>query len=97
MWSGQAGSLLFWSLVLSIFIAIFTHMASRRLSGAYAAVVALVLTVGLVFFLVPVVFITNPFERLWQLTDGSLVESVLAPAGAGNGCHPTANGCSHYW
>ncbi len=83
LWSGQAGSLLFWSLVLSIFIAIFTHMASRRLSGAYAAVVALVLTVGLVFFLVPVVFITNPFERLWQLTDGSLVESVLAPAGAG--------------
>ena len=83
LWSGQAGSLLFWSFVLSIFIAVFTRMASRCLSGAYAAIVALVLTIGLVFFLVPVVFITNPFERLWQLADGLLVESALAPSGAG--------------
>jgi cytochrome c-type biogenesis protein CcmF len=75
--------LLFWSFVLSIFIAVFTRMASRRLSGAQAALAALVLTIGLVFFLIPVVFITNPFERLWQLTNGLLVESALAPAGAG--------------
>jgi len=83
LWSGQASSLMFWSFILSIFIAIFVNMSRKRLTGSYAVILALVLTTGLVFYLVPVVFITNPFERLWQLNDGTMVEAVFAPVSSG--------------
>lgn len=83
LWSGQSSSLMFWSFILSIFIAVFVNLANKRLPGNYAVIVALVLTAGLVFYLVPVVFITNPFERLWQLTDGTMVEAFFAPASSG--------------
>lgn len=83
LWSGQSSSLMFWSFNLSIFIAVFVNLAKKRLPGSYAVIVALVLTLGLVFYLVPVVFITNPFERLWQLTDGTMLEAFFAPASSG--------------
>jgi cytochrome c-type biogenesis protein CcmF len=74
---------MFWSFILSIFIAVFVNLAKKRLPGSYAVIIALVLTAGLVFYLVPVVFITNPFERLWQMTDGTMLESFFAPANSG--------------
>ena len=83
LWSGQASSLMFWSFILSIFNAIFVNLANKRLSSSYAAIVALVLTAGLIFYLIPVIFITNPFERLWQLMDGTMLEVFFAPASSG--------------
>jgi cytochrome c-type biogenesis protein CcmF len=83
LWSGQASSLMFWSLILSLFIAFFVNLANKNLHGSYAAIVALVLTAGLIFYLIPVIFITNPFERLWQLLDGTMLEAFLAPASSG--------------
>jgi cytochrome c-type biogenesis protein CcmF len=83
LWSGQASSLMFWSLILSLFIAFFVNLAIKNLHGSYAAIVALVLTAGLIFYLIPVIFITNPFERLWQLLDGTMLEAFLAPASSG--------------
>ncbi len=47
------------------------------------ALTALILTVGLVFFLVPVIFITSPFDKLWQLADGSAYEAIFPTAGSG--------------
>ena len=82
LWFGQASSLLFWSFTLSIITAFVTNLADKHFSSTYAAIVALVLTVGLVFYLAPVVFITNPFERLWQLSDGSMLEAIFGPTGS---------------
>jgi len=82
LWSGQSSSLMFWSFVLSVFIAIFVNRAKRQISSDFAAVVALTLSIGLIFYLVPVVFINNPFERLWQMRDGFMIEAVIAPKDA---------------
>ncbi len=80
LWFGQASSLLFWSFILSIITAITTTLANKYLGGRQAAIAALLLTMGLVFFLAPVVFATNPFDKLWQTSDGSMVEAMFAPA-----------------
>jgi cytochrome c-type biogenesis protein CcmF len=62
-WSGQAGSLLFWALILSLYTAIAVYMhrdANRELmpfvTGTLAAVI--------LFFLVTMVFRANPYTRL---------------------------------
>lgn len=79
LWSGQSSSLLFWSFILSVFIAGFSNMAKRKLSSKFAGIAASMLTIGLVFFLVPVIFISNPFDKLWQLANGTSRQSVFAP------------------
>lgn len=83
LWSGQSSSLLFWSFILSIFIVVFYRIAYKKLAYSYSVIISLVLTIGLVFYLIPVIFISNPFEKLWQLADGSLVPSVFAPLNSG--------------
>lgn len=82
LWFGQASSLLFWSFILSTITAIATIIANQHQRGRQAAIIALLLTLGLVFFLAPVVFAANPFERLWQTSGGSMVEAMFAPAGS---------------
>jgi len=82
LWSGQSSSLLFWSFILSVFIAVFFRLADKKLSTSYAGVIALVLSGGLVFFLVPVIFISNPFEKLWQLSNGMVQQFIFAPPGS---------------
>ncbi len=82
LWFGQASSLLFWSFILSIITAITTTLANKYLGGRQAAIAALLLTLGLVFFLAPVVIATNPFDRLWQTSGGSMVEAMFASAGS---------------
>jgi len=82
LWSGQAGSLMFWSFVLSAFIAYSSWVTNKRIDNDFACISALILTVGLVFFLVPVVFISNPFDKLWQLADGTVYEAIFPTAGS---------------
>lgn len=83
LWSGQASSLLFWSSILSAFIAFSVHLANKHLSLTHALIIGLLLTAGLIFYLAPVIFITNPFERLWQLADGALATSFFSEGAIG--------------
>jgi cytochrome c-type biogenesis protein CcmF len=63
LWGGQAGSLLFWAWMLSVFgaLAVWVHFYSEvRLIPWVIAVISTVQ----VFFLVVLNFLTNPFEKL---------------------------------
>src|SRR5689334_788670 len=62
-WGGQSGSLLFWSLILSIYSAI-TLYTNRTRNRELMPYVAGTLAVILVFFLATICFGSNPFERL---------------------------------
>jgi cytochrome c-type biogenesis protein CcmF len=69
-WAGQAGSLLFWALILAIYssIAIFNNRARNRELMPY---VSGTLAVVLIFFLATLCLGANPFERLdWIPPDG---------------------------
>ena len=69
-WAGQAGSMLFWALILSIYstIAVYTNRGRNRELMPY---VAGTLAVVLVFFLATLCLGANPYERLdWIPTDG---------------------------
>lgn len=63
LWAGQAGSLLLWSLILSVYTALVvlsTRNRSRKLMPYVLAVLAAIL----VFFTYIVGFVENPFEKL---------------------------------
>ena len=69
-WSGQAGSMLFWALILSLYsaIAVYSNRERNRTLLPYAAG-----TLGaiLLFFLATTCFKANPFTRLdWTPMDG---------------------------
>jgi cytochrome c-type biogenesis protein CcmF len=101
LWGGQNGSILFWALLMSLYIfaLMWTARGNRLLAGREAApllpwvILVCVITNG--FFLGLVLFLANPFARLWQLSSGDVVAAVFAPAGAlpfiapdGNGLNP---------
>lgn len=70
LWAGQAGSLLFWALILSIYsaLAVFGNRAKSRELMPY---VTGTLAVILLFFLLTLCMASNPFERLdWIPADG---------------------------
>src|SRR5689334_74048 len=77
MWSSQAGSLLLWGLVLSIFSSVVLHLTRRthREIVPYAtAVLALIST----FFISLMVFYASPFERLSPVpVEGNGLEPLL--------------------
>jgi cytochrome c-type biogenesis protein CcmF len=79
LWGSQAGSLLFWSWLMSgfTFAALLLNWRSQRRLMPYV-IVATMATVG--FFLILNNFIENPFERFWELPDGTVEPSVFAPA-----------------
>jgi cytochrome c-type biogenesis protein CcmF len=69
-WSGQAGSMLFWALILSFYVAaaVWTNRSTNRemmpwVTGTLSAV--------LLFFLLTIAFKANPYSRLdWLPLDG---------------------------
>jgi cytochrome c-type biogenesis protein CcmF len=63
LWGGQAGSLLFWCLLLSGYSAIVAVSNRNRLQVMMPYVNAVLLTTSL-FFLTLLVFAANPFERV---------------------------------
>ena len=85
LWGSQRGSLLFWSLLMSLFTsaAIWLNWRGERRLMPYA-IAAMMAT--LAFFLGLSLFIENPFERWWLLPAAPLGEqelsSALIPAGA---------------
>src|SRR5262245_30009118 len=63
LWGGQKGSLLFWSLMLSLFTAIVEVQNRDRNRALMPYVTATLMTIAF-FFLSLLTFITDPFERL---------------------------------
>jgi cytochrome c-type biogenesis protein CcmF len=94
LWGGQAGSLVFWSLLLSAFASAVTLRKWDR-DREFLPWVIIVSLVTLAFFLSLSLFLENPFERLWQTAAGGVVTAMFRPAGAvpylpadGNGLNP---------
>jgi len=75
LWGGQAGSLFFWSWLVSLIVFI-ALSGKHKLIDSWAF---LVLDANVIFFLGLSLFGDNPFVRIWALTDGSLVSSLFAP------------------
>ena len=69
-WGGQAGSLLFWCLILASYAAI-ALVANRRRNRELMPYVSGTLGATLLFFLATIAFGANPFERVdWVPPDG---------------------------
>lgn len=80
LWGGQAGSLLFWSWLLSSFSvgALVLNWRSERRLMPYVITFTMA---TLAFFLYLNVVVENPFVRLWQDTSGNVVTALFQPAG----------------
>jgi cytochrome c-type biogenesis protein CcmF len=69
-WSGQAGSMLFWALILSFYSAIVVY-ANRERNAALLPYAAGTLGAIILFFLATTCFKANPYTRLdWTPMDG---------------------------
>jgi cytochrome c-type biogenesis protein CcmF len=80
LWGGQAGSLVFWSWLMSAFA---TAASLRRWDRdrEFLPWVIVVTMITLAFFVSLVLFFENPFQRLWQTLDGQQVAALFQPAG----------------
>src|SRR3989442_59402 len=63
LWGGQKGSLLFWSLLLTLFTTI-VQVQNRERNRVLMPFVTATLMIVAVFFLALLTFVTDPFERL---------------------------------
>jgi cytochrome c-type biogenesis protein CcmF len=80
-WGGQAGSMLFWCLVLALYSAI-TLYANRRRNRELMPYVSGTLALILLFFLATTVFGANPYDRLdWVPPDGTGLNPQLQNPG----------------
>jgi len=72
LWAGQAGSLLLWSSLISVFTALVILQNRHKNRGLMPYVVAILSTTSL-FFIVLNLFVTNPFDALVaHFADGSI-------------------------
>jgi cytochrome c-type biogenesis protein CcmF len=81
LWGGQAGSLVFWSWLMSAFATAVTMRKWDR-DREFLPWVVVVTGITLAFFLSLSVFFENPFARLWQTISGTVSATMFAPAGA---------------
>jgi cytochrome c-type biogenesis protein CcmF len=81
LWGGQAGSLIFWSLMMSAFASAVTFRKWDR-DKEFLPWVVVVTGFTLTFFLSLSIFYENPFTRWWQTSLGQLVQSMLPSAAA---------------
>jgi cytochrome c-type biogenesis protein CcmF len=93
-WGGQAGSLVFWSWLMSAFASLVTLRKWDR-DREFLPWVIVVSSITLAFFLGLVVFFENPFDLMWFNTKGEVIKAMLQPAGTtpaipndGNGLNP---------
>jgi cytochrome c-type biogenesis protein CcmF len=82
LWSSQAASLLFWSLIMSAAASLSLVIARRIPDGNHAMTVLFILEFTLIFFILPDVFFSNPFLKTWILESGSISTAVFPPQGA---------------
>jgi cytochrome c-type biogenesis protein CcmF len=81
LWGSQAGSLLFWSFLMSAFAVVAIQLNWRKHNRLMPYFIAYSMAT-LAFFVGLVIFLENPFPRYWILPDNSVAEAVFAPAGA---------------
>lgn len=80
LWSNQAGSLLFWSWILSLYTTAVIFLKSNRDKDLMPYVIATIMAIQ-TFFAFMLSFVSNPFARWW--TDGGRpVMALFPPAGA---------------
>ena len=81
LWGGQAGSLVFWSWLMAAFA---SAAGLRRWDRDRDLLpwVIVVTMVTLAFFLSLVIFVENPFRRLWLDSQGGTVVAFLRPQGS---------------
>lgn len=80
LWGSQQGSLLFWSLLMSVFSAaalLLNWRAHRRLMPYVIAYTMATLA----FFIGLSLILENPFERYWLTNTNELIQAALMPAG----------------
>ncbi|MCD6356630.1 MAG: cytochrome c biogenesis protein CcsA [Anaerolineaceae bacterium] len=80
LWSNQSSSLLFWSFLLSAAASICARLTKKIKLTNFESSVLLVLEVTLIFFILPDVIFSNPFQKTWQLSSGAITHAVFAPA-----------------
>jgi len=78
LWGGQKGSLLFWTWLLTIYSFLTVYLNQRKNREIMPYVVAILMG-GACFFLLLVIFVSQPFEKLWELADGRVIASILQP------------------
>jgi cytochrome c-type biogenesis protein CcmF len=79
LWGGQAGSLLLWLFMLCLYGSA-SVLSNRRQNRALMGWVSAVLLANMTFFLVLLVFVTDPFEKLppgHVLSDGAGLNPLL--------------------
>lgn len=81
LWGGQAGSLLFWSWLMSGFASAVTLRKWQR-DREFLPWVIMVALVTLSFFLMLVLMVENPFERIWQLPSGMSYQAMFPSPGS---------------
>jgi len=81
LWGGQAGSLVFWSWLMSAFASAVMLRKWDR-DREFLPWVIVVCCVTLAFFIGLGVFYENPFARYWQTFDGNVLTAMFRPAGA---------------
>ena len=80
LWGGQAGSLVFWTWLMSAFASAVTLRKWER-DREFLPWVIVVSLLTLAFFLILVIFVENPFARIWSVPLGNPVVSMFPPAG----------------
>ncbi|MCF6239108.1 MAG: cytochrome c biogenesis protein CcsA, partial [Candidatus Marinimicrobia bacterium] len=81
LWAGHNGSLLLWTWIVTIFIAIVAYQ-NRRKNNDLMPYVLLMMAVTMVFFSVLSIFISNPFDTLYQ-DMGNHLQEFAVPDGRG--------------
>jgi len=81
LWGGQAGSLLFWSWLMSVFASAVMLRKWDR-DREFLPWVIVVSSITLAFFISLIVFYENPFARYWQNFDGSVITAMFQPNGS---------------
>ncbi len=81
LWGGQEGSLVFWSWLMAAFMSAVTLRKWDRDRELLPWVIVVCL-VTLAFFIGLVIFVENPFARLWQFPNGEVSGHMFRPAGA---------------
>ncbi|HEX7432102.1 MAG TPA: cytochrome c-type biogenesis CcmF C-terminal domain-containing protein [Anaerolineaceae bacterium] len=80
LWGGQAGSLVFWSWLMSSFASAVMLRKWERDREFLPWVIVVALTT-LAFFLALALFFENPFMRIWQGPTGNQMTAMFQPAG----------------
>jgi len=82
LWSGQEGSLLFWTLLLSVYT-FFVLVLNRGKHPELMPYVGVILASVIVFFLILNVFIVSPFQVLGSVGSDGSVQVMARPDGRG--------------